>query len=68
MDAEIFREPARFFDTRNESQMFAAERSAELCARLGAPVIGVALNGAKEAPLPKGYYRYSANLFGLKKA
>ena len=29
MDAETFREPARFFDARNETQMFSAERTAE---------------------------------------
>src|ERR1051325_9270534 len=29
MDAETFREPARFINARNESQMFAAQRSAK---------------------------------------
>ena len=45
-----------------------AERTSELLDRLGAPVAGVVLNGAKEAPLPKGYYRYRATVRGVKKA
>src|SRR5207253_6617276 len=44
-----------------------AERTSELLDRLGASVAGVVLNGAKEAPLPKGYYRYTAGIFGVKK-
>lgn len=36
----------------------AAERTSELLLRLGAPVVGAALNGATEASLPRGYYHY----------
>ncbi|MGH2571965.1 MAG: hypothetical protein ACRDGU_00475 [Actinomycetota bacterium] len=35
-----------------------AERTSELLKRLRAPVIGVALNGATEVPMPRRYYRY----------
>jgi capsular exopolysaccharide synthesis family protein len=36
----------------------AAQRSTELLLRLGAPVVGVALNGATEHVLRRGYYAY----------
>lgn len=36
----------------------AAERTSELLLRLGAPVVGAALNGATESALPRGYYAY----------
>jgi capsular exopolysaccharide synthesis family protein len=36
----------------------SAERTTELLRRLGAPVVGVALNAATEAVLPRGYYQY----------
>jgi Mrp family chromosome partitioning ATPase len=35
-----------------------AERASELLKRLDAPVVGVALNGAMEVPVPSSYYRY----------
>jgi capsular exopolysaccharide synthesis family protein len=35
-----------------------AERASELLKRLDAPVVGVALNGAMEVPVPSRYYRY----------
>ena len=35
-----------------------AERASELLKRLDAPVVGVALNGATEVPVPSSYYRY----------
>jgi Mrp family chromosome partitioning ATPase len=35
-----------------------AERSSELLLRLGAPVVGVALNKATEMTVPRGYNRY----------
>jgi capsular exopolysaccharide synthesis family protein len=35
-----------------------AERASELLKRLDAPVVGVALNGAVEVPVPSSYYRY----------
>ena len=36
-----------------------AERSSELLKRLGAPVVGVVLNGSRESPMPRKYiYRY----------
>jgi capsular exopolysaccharide synthesis family protein len=37
---------------------FSAQRSSELLLRLGAPVVGAALNGSTEAALPRGYYGY----------
>lgn len=36
----------------------AAQRTSELLLRLGAPVVGAALNGATEGPLSRGYYQY----------
>jgi capsular exopolysaccharide synthesis family protein len=36
----------------------SAQRSSELLLRLGAPVVGAALNGSTEAALPRGYYGY----------
>jgi capsular exopolysaccharide synthesis family protein len=36
----------------------AAHRTSELLLRLGAPVVGAALNGASETSLPRGYYAY----------
>jgi capsular exopolysaccharide synthesis family protein len=36
----------------------AAQRTTELLLRLGAPVVGVALNGATEHVLRRGYYEY----------
>ena len=39
----------------------AAQRTSELLLRLGAPVVGAALNGATEATLPRGYYTYYAD-------
>lgn len=35
-----------------------AERASELLKRLDAPVVGIALNGAMEVPVPSSYYRY----------
>jgi capsular exopolysaccharide synthesis family protein len=35
-----------------------AERTSELLKRLRAPVVGVALNGATEVPMPRRHYRY----------
>jgi capsular exopolysaccharide synthesis family protein len=39
----------------------AAQRTSELLLRLGAPVVGAALNGSTEAALPRGYYGYYAD-------
>lgn len=39
----------------------AAQRTSELLLRLGAPVVGAALNGTTEAGLPRGYYTYYAD-------
>jgi capsular exopolysaccharide synthesis family protein len=39
----------------------SAQRSSELLLRLGAPVVGAALNGSTEATLPRGYYGYYAD-------
>jgi capsular exopolysaccharide synthesis family protein len=39
----------------------SAQRSSELLLRLGAPVVGAALNGSTEATLPRGYYSYYAD-------
>jgi capsular exopolysaccharide synthesis family protein len=36
----------------------SAQRSSELLLRLGAPVVGAALNGSTEATLPRGSYGY----------
>jgi len=36
----------------------AAQRTSELLLRLGAPVVGAALNGTTRATLPRGYYHY----------
>lgn len=36
----------------------AAQRTSELLLRLGAPVVGAALNGATEGELLRGYYHY----------
>jgi capsular exopolysaccharide synthesis family protein len=36
----------------------SAQRTSELLLRLGAPVVGAALNGSTEARLPRGYYGY----------
>jgi capsular exopolysaccharide synthesis family protein len=41
-----------------------AERSSELLKRLDAPVVGVALNGAMEVPVPSSYYRYYTQPMG----
>lgn len=41
-----------------------AERSSELLKRLDAPVVGVALNGAMEVPVPSSYYRYYTQPIG----
>lgn len=38
----------------------AAQRTSELLLRLGAPVVGAALNGTTEATLPRGYQQYYA--------
>jgi succinoglycan biosynthesis transport protein ExoP len=35
-----------------------AERAGELLKRLDAPVVGVALNGATEVPMPRGHAKY----------
>jgi Mrp family chromosome partitioning ATPase len=35
-----------------------ADRTAEILRRLKAPVVGVTLNGAAGAELPRGYYEY----------
>lgn len=39
----------------------AARRTSELLLRLGAPVVGAALNGSTDASLPRGYYSYYAD-------
>jgi capsular exopolysaccharide synthesis family protein len=39
----------------------AAQRTSELLLRLGAPVVGAALNGATEGELLRGYYHYYSN-------
>jgi capsular exopolysaccharide synthesis family protein len=41
-----------------------AERASELLKRLDAPVVGVALNGAMEVPVPSSYYRYYTQPMG----
>jgi capsular exopolysaccharide synthesis family protein len=41
-----------------------AERSSELLKRLDAPIVGVALNGAMEVPVPSSYYRYYTQPMG----
>ncbi|HYT79998.1 MAG TPA: polysaccharide biosynthesis tyrosine autokinase [Actinomycetota bacterium] len=41
-----------------------AERASELLKRLDAPVVGVALNGATEVPVPSSYYRYYTQPMG----
>lgn len=35
-----------------------AERTAQICARAGAPVVGAVLNAATETAVPRYYYRY----------
>ncbi len=42
-----------------------AERAGELLRRLGAPVVGVALNGSRETVLPKIYYRADNSEMGV---
>lgn len=37
-----------------------AERTSEILRRLEIPVVGVALNGVKDAAIARGYYRYTA--------
>jgi capsular exopolysaccharide synthesis family protein len=44
-----------------QTTAMAAQRTSELLLRLGAPVVGAALNGATEASLPRGYYSYYAD-------
>jgi capsular exopolysaccharide synthesis family protein len=39
----------------------SARRTSELLLRLGAPVVGAALNGSTEASVPRGYYSYYAD-------
>lgn len=39
----------------------SAERSSELLLRLGAPVVGAALNGSTSTAIPRGYYGYYAD-------
>ncbi|HYT81497.1 MAG TPA: polysaccharide biosynthesis tyrosine autokinase [Actinomycetota bacterium] len=45
-----------------------AERASELLKRLEAPVVGVALNGATEVPVPSSYYRHYTQPIGQPRA
>src|SRR5918996_3945462 len=46
----------------------AAQRTSELLLRLGAPVVGAALNGASEGPMGRGYYRYYSSNGGRRRS